>query len=123
MEIFFNTPSWALSAIPDPKDPDPERYAMLAVLPYYLVVAFNRLIERGLPRGSPAIITSVAVEQELKSRKIVLEEVPSWTTQVSPLQQTLVIPNTLDQEPEEEFRSEQFLAKNIVIETTHVLFV
>lgn len=54
IEFFFNQPSRAVSAIPDPKDPDPERSAVLAALPYYLVIAFNRLIERGLPRNSPA---------------------------------------------------------------------
>lgn len=48
-------------------DPDPERYAVLAVLPFYLVFAFNRLNERGLPRDSPFIFFfPTAVENKLK---------------------------------------------------------
>ena len=45
IEWFFNHASWKLSEIPDPDDPDPERYAILAVLPRFLVIAYNRLIE------------------------------------------------------------------------------
>jgi hypothetical protein len=123
IEYFFNRPSWAVAAIPDPMDPDPERYAILAVLPSYLVTAFNRLIERGLPRDSPAIIAGPEVEAELRSRKVVLEEEPSWAAKVPPLPQTLVIPNGLNDEPEEETRSKRFLAMNIIAEEPHVLFV
>lgn len=63
VEFFFNRPAWTVADIPDPADPDPARYAILAVLPYYLAHAFNRLIERGLPRGSPAMIISSEVEE------------------------------------------------------------
>lgn len=54
-----------MADIPDPKDTaDPERYAVVAVLPFYLVMAFNRLIERGLPRNCPGIITSLEMEEK-----------------------------------------------------------
>ncbi|OTA58450.1 hypothetical protein K449DRAFT_449406, partial [Hypoxylon sp. EC38] len=49
VEFFFNQPSWVVAVIPDPRDLDPDRYAILSVLPYYLVKAFNRLVEHGLP--------------------------------------------------------------------------
>jgi hypothetical protein len=123
IEYFFNQPSWAVSAIPDPADPDPERYAILAVLPYYLVTAFNRLIERGLPRGSPAIVASDAAEDELRSREVVLEEEPSWVAKVPPLPQPLIIPDKDGKEPEEWTRGKRFLEMNIVAEEPHVLFV
>ncbi|EYE99291.1 uncharacterized protein EURHEDRAFT_399565 [Aspergillus ruber CBS 135680] len=54
IEYFYNQ-LWTVSEIPDPKDKNPERYAVVAALPYHLVRAFNRLAERGLPRASPAI--------------------------------------------------------------------
>jgi hypothetical protein len=122
IEFFFNQPSWPVSAIPDPEDPDAERYAILAVLPYYLVTAFNRLIERGLPRGSPAIIAP-EMEENLKAQKIALEEEPSWVREVPKLQQRLVIPDEFGEEPKEETMSARFLEMNIIAGEPHVLFV
>jgi hypothetical protein len=57
IEYFFYHSKWSVSSISDPKDNDSARYAILAVLPELLVVAFNRLIERGLSRGALAILT------------------------------------------------------------------
>lgn len=122
IEFFFNQPSWSVSGIPDPKDADPERYAILAVLPHYLVVAFNRLIERGLPRGSPPILDD-EIEAELRSRPVVLEEEPSWVAGVPRLEQPLVIPDRSGEEPDKKGRSTRFLAMNIIAEEPHVLFV
>ncbi|QKX54746.1 uncharacterized protein TRUGW13939_01835 [Talaromyces rugulosus] len=123
IEYFFNQSSWAVSAIPDPKDPDPERYAILAVLPYYLTRAFNRLIERGIPRDCPAIITSEEMEDELRARPKVLEKEPSWVEQVPSLEQTLIIPDDNGEVPPERDRSEQFLRKKVIMEEPHTLFV
>ncbi|KAL2120453.1 hypothetical protein VTJ04DRAFT_4480 [Mycothermus thermophilus] len=124
IEFFFNKngPAWSVAEIPDPKDPDPERYAILAVLPSYLVMAFNRLIEMGLPRGAPGIITP-EMEQELRSRPRVLEREPSWASQVPALEERLVIPYDDDGKTPEEVRSERFLEKNILVAEPHVLFV
>ncbi|KAI1129183.1 hypothetical protein F5Y10DRAFT_158728 [Nemania abortiva] len=123
IEFFFNQPSWAVSAIPDPEDSSPQRYAILSVLPFYLCKAFNRLIERGLPRGSPAIIAGDEVERELRARPVVLEEEPEWVFKVPALAETLVIPRRGGEEPEEEYISERFRSKNILVEEPHVLFV
>ncbi|GAB1314234.1 hypothetical protein MFIFM68171_04444 [Madurella fahalii] len=123
IEYFFNQPSWAVSAIPDPVDPDPERYAILAVLPYYLVTAFNRLIERGLPRGSPAIIAGAAAEEELRGREVVLEQEPSWAAKGPALSNALTIRDRSNKEPEEGTRSKRFLNMNIIVEEPHILFV
>ncbi|KAE8155258.1 hypothetical protein BDV25DRAFT_146401 [Aspergillus avenaceus] len=123
IEHFFNQSAWAVSEIPDPKDPDRERYAILAVLPHYLVVTFNRLIERGMPRDCPAIITSREMEEELKARTKVLEQEPSWVKEVPRLEQTLIIPDKNGEVPAEDSRSEPFLRMNIIVEAPHVLFV
>lgn len=54
IEYFFNLPKCLVSETPDPADPDPARCAIHAVPPQFLVMAFNRLIERGLHRDAPA---------------------------------------------------------------------
>lgn len=107
IEYFYNQP-WTVSKIPDPTDTDPERYAILAVIPYYLVKAYHRLAEQGLPRGSPAIITSQEMK-ELRSRESVREEVPEWVKSVPRLEKTLVIPTNDREVPDEESRSERYL--------------
>lgn len=122
VECFFNQPSWAVVDIPDPQDPDPQRQAILAVLPYYLTVAFNRLIERGLPRGAPAMITP-DIEEELRSRPVVLEKEPDWVASIPRLEQALVIPNDLGETPAEEHRSPRLLQMNIISEDPQILFV
>lgn len=118
IEAFFNHHTWPVSAIPDPKDPDPQRYAVLAVLPYYLVMAFNRLIEIGLPRDSPFIITP-EIEEELKSRERVLEEEPRWVLKVPRLEETLVIPRYTGEIPRENCLSGPFAKMNIRAENPH----
>lgn len=123
IEWFFNRSTWAVAAIRDPRDPDPARYAILAVIPQFLVAAFNRLIKMGLPRGSPAIIKGIEEELELKSRPIVLEELPLWTAKVAKLSKTLVIPNEVGEEPDERSRSPEFFAMNVVVQQPYVMFI
>ncbi|KAF9885376.1 hypothetical protein FE257_012994 [Aspergillus nanangensis] len=122
IECFYNHSSWAVSNIPDPTDTGPQRYAILAVLPYYLAIAFNHLIERGLPRGSPAMIISDEMEEELKSRPKILEQEPKWAMKVPGLEETLIIPGESEEEPSEESRSTRFLVMNIIVDEPHVLF-
>jgi hypothetical protein len=122
IEYFFNHADWSVTAIPDPRDVDPRRYAILAVLPEFLVIAFNRLIEKGLPRGSPAILTDDILE-ELQAKPKLLETVPPWTLDVPRLEETLIIPNEDNETPSEDWRSAQFLAKNIYCVQPHILFV
>ena len=122
IESFFNHPSWAVSSIPDPNDADPARYAILSVIPHFLMIAFNRLIERGLPRGSPAILSDEDLE-EMQSQQVVLEELPPWTARVAKLSKTLVIPDVNDETPPKEDRSRHFLNMNIISAEPHILFV
>ena len=123
IEYFFNRHTWAVYNIPDPKDSDPVRYAILAVLTDYLVVAFNRLINRGMPRNCPSIIVSAEMENELKSRPKILEKQPSWATKVRKVEHKLIIPQDTGEEPNENVRSARFLEMNIVAEEPHILFV
>ncbi|KAF1949595.1 hypothetical protein CC80DRAFT_598762 [Byssothecium circinans] len=114
---------WAVASIPDPKDADPARYAILAVIPQFMVAAFNRLIERGLPRGSPAIIMEDEAEEELKSSPVVLEELPSLAANVPKLAETLIIPDADGSPLDEQNCSPQFLGMDIVGRQPHTLFV
>ena len=122
VEKFFNHRDWLVSEIPDPQDPDPARYAFLSVMPAYLVSAFNRLMERGLPRGSPAILSDEELN-EVQSRPIVLEEPPKWSASVAKLDEVLIIPDSENAEPPEDSRSPLFLSMNIIVSEPHVLFV
>lgn len=123
IEFFFNQADWKVSDIPDPADPDPKRYAILSVNPRLLTKAFNRLIERGLPRGSPAIIMGDEGLEELASRPRILEAVPSWCEHVPKLEQTLVIPSADGETPGEDEASPEFKEKNILVWEPPVLFV
>ncbi|KAL9132146.1 MAG: hypothetical protein Q9217_000080 [Psora testacea] len=123
IEYFWNQHQWAVSAIPDPQDPDPTRYAVLAVIPKLLVKAFNRNIEMGLPRDAPAIITDF---DELQARPKILEEEPGWCKQVPALEETLVLPNEegiILEGKRDENASPEFLEKNILALAHHIYFV
>ncbi|KAK7001014.1 hypothetical protein R3P38DRAFT_1810209 [Favolaschia claudopus] len=48
---FHQQAHWRLADVPDPKDPDPTRYAIIASLVEDLVDAFNYEIKLGLRRG------------------------------------------------------------------------
>ncbi|KAJ4136400.1 hypothetical protein NW768_004013 [Fusarium equiseti] len=106
IEYFFNQP-WSVKSIPDPEDPDPARYAILAVLTHYLVKAFNRLIERGLPRGCPAIIDP-DTEARLRSQEVVLEQQPSWVKSVHRLKEPFKIPLASGETPADSTLSVEF---------------
>lgn len=113
IEYFFNRVNWRVADTPDPKDPDPQRYAILSVIPHLLVPAFNRLIERRLARDAPAIIMDF---EELAARPRILEEVPDWCARVPALKETLTIPNEDGEvltDKDDPRASPEFLVKNI----------
>jgi hypothetical protein len=56
IEFFCNKADWPVNTILDPKDTNPERNAILAVLTALMCRAFNPLIEKGLPRDSSPIV-------------------------------------------------------------------
>ena len=44
--------AWKVEDIPDPKDPDPVRYAALAGFAEVMALAFNERIDMGIPLGN-----------------------------------------------------------------------
>lgn len=120
LEFFFNKAKWAVKAIPDLKDTNPQRYAILAVLTALMCRAFNRLIAKGLPRDAPPIVSDW---ERLAAQPRILEEVPQWAKEV---QTRLDIPDEKDMfldGPDDPKACKEFLAKNILIEEPHIYFV
>ncbi|KAG7089405.1 hypothetical protein E1B28_011093 [Marasmius oreades] len=115
-------PNWSISSLPDPKDPDPLRYAILAVLTKLMCDSFNRRIGLGLPRDAPAIIEDFA---ELEARPKVYEEPPEWAKRVQALPEKVFIPNVEGKKLDEDHEdvSEEFKAMNIIVQMPHIHFV
>ena len=90
VEYFFNHSHWAVMEIPDPQDPDPVRYAVLAAIPHLLVESFNYNIGLGLPRDAPTYIEDF---DELRSRPKIFEKLPEWVTRVPPAPVEVRLPN------------------------------
>lgn len=129
IEAFWFHNEWKVKDIPDPKDPDPERYGCLACIPALLCVSFNKRIELGLPRDAPAIFTQDQLD-EWKAQEREYEQIPLWTKSVAKLKDTLAIPHwdnsKRDFVPLDGFESEkaskQFAEKNVLIWQPHIHF-
>ncbi|RDL35156.1 Uncharacterized protein BP5553_07087 [Venustampulla echinocandica] len=74
---------WSLHSIPDPCDPDPVRYAMLASTVEELVRAFNWRLQHGQRRNGRNVRRSM----ENPWPKYDPEVTPSWTASVPPIQE------------------------------------
>lgn len=81
--FFHDEHSWRLRRIPDPKDPDPITYAILASMVEALVDAFNWRLEQGLRRNKSVD------ESKQRNTNFKREEAPIWTAAVNPLPATL----------------------------------
>lgn len=79
--------SWATACIPDPRDPDPERYAVLATLAEQLVDAFNWRLKLGKRRNGDFIEPA----EDGTPAAFVPEACPSWVKHVPPLDELLVL--------------------------------
>lgn len=79
MQYFWHheEPQWTLAAIPDPRETNVERYAILASLVESLVTAFNARLALGLRRGRESI---VAKSDQIRSTPG--ERAPFWTCKV-----------------------------------------
>ncbi|WEW61203.1 hypothetical protein PRK78_006693 [Emydomyces testavorans] len=133
IEYFWRNHAWAVCDIPDPKDKDPARYAVLSCIPHLLVLAFNNNIELGLPRDAPAIMTHEQVE-ECRRREKRWERAPDWVAKVPPLKETLKIPHkkkvyveesdyTVLGDMNDPEASEVFREKNILMIRPHIYFI
>ncbi|RDB26155.1 hypothetical protein Hypma_006200 [Hypsizygus marmoreus] len=83
---FWDQEEWRIKDIPDPKDPDPLRYAILASLVESMVSAFNFKISIGLRHGRRPISFKFDEAARLDPNKP-FEEVPSWTSHVPPVEE------------------------------------
>ncbi|KAI1930173.1 hypothetical protein LOZ66_002071 [Ophidiomyces ophidiicola] len=81
-EYFWYQRCWTLHDIPDPKDPDPVRYAILASLLEELVVAFNWRLSLGLRRDRKHIIRVRDCDPYPPYDPVVA---PEWTSTVKPI--------------------------------------
>ncbi|KAJ7667337.1 hypothetical protein B0H14DRAFT_2213434, partial [Mycena olivaceomarginata] len=83
---------WRLSEWPNPRDPDPDRYTMLATIVEELVRAFNWRLGTGWCRDLDEERRPYSTRaQRLVRTPQPPESVPSWTLAVPPAQQTLVL--------------------------------
>lgn len=107
---FCNSTIWDVQNIPDPRDPDPARYAVLAALTHYQCEVFNGIIAMKLREVVPAAITSYEAELNLQRRIGALQlVVPKWATRVPRLQRDIVIPTIVGGIPEPEDRCDILL--------------
>lgn len=88
-EYFWkrSEPGWATELIPDPKDPDPERYAVLATLVEQLVEAFNWRLKLGKRRNGEFFEPA----EDGTPASFVPEVCPGWVKHVPPLDELLVL--------------------------------
>lgn len=104
-QYFWRRPEahWALEGIPDPRDPDPVRYAVLASLMEAMVDAFNWRLELGLRRGGKRWVER---DDDGTPAPFVPEVMPAWAGRVPALEDGLVIA--------EGGRGPRFAARNII---------
>ena len=83
-EYMWHRPGrkWHLCSMPDPCDPDPVRYAILASITEELVEAFNWRLSHGLRREGEIVRKTM----ENPWPAFVPEVKPSWTMSVPPIQ-------------------------------------
>ena len=124
IESFFDCWSWRVADIPNPKDPDPARYAILAVMTRFLVLAFNRKIGYGIPRNAPAIVGGRENFKKLAARPKQWEKQPRWAAKVPPMKHRLVIPRKSGAIPQSKQQaSKDLLKKNIWGFKPHIYFM
>lgn len=127
LEAFWRVKSWAVRDIPDPEDNDPARYAFLAGCTYLIARSFNERVKLGLRRDMPSLLTTDEAE-ELKKIPDHLrdyEEVPAWAVKAAPVEDLLSVPTEdgITLNGKDDKRADvDFLAKNILIWTPHILF-
>ncbi|KAF9554349.1 hypothetical protein CPC08DRAFT_753718 [Agrocybe pediades] len=81
-DYFWRHGDWKTKHIPDPKDPNPFRYAILAALVEVMVEEFNYKISLGMRRG----VRYPNTDEEMKALRDQVdkpyEEVPPWAASV-----------------------------------------
>lgn len=86
-QYFFYRCYWKLHDIPDPEDPDPLRYAIVASIVDELCEAVNWRLSLGLRRNREHIYRE---EDEDPWPPFTPEELPKWTKNVAPIDKNLL---------------------------------
>lgn len=121
-EYFFYRETWELRQIPDPKDGDPIRYAMIASLVEELYDAVNWRLGLGLRRNREHIPRKDGADP---LPPFTPQELPNWTKQVRPIDKDLlrssVPPEALDAQGnlllDEDGTNPNFASRNIIANT------
>jgi hypothetical protein len=80
--------AWRVEVIPDPRDPDPVQYAVLAGFAETMAICFNERIDLGMSRiGSDAVTNPISSEvgrtlsreESIAFTRVHYERAPSWT--------------------------------------------
>lgn len=120
--FVFSQPKWRLQDIPDPMDPDPLRYAMIASIVEELGEAINWRLSLGLRRNGEHVYR----EKDTDPLPLFTPEIlPGWTKKVPPMDKELLkssVPaDHLDGEGnlllEEKGESPIFARRNIITNT------
>ncbi|KAJ5923693.1 hypothetical protein N7454_008938 [Penicillium verhagenii] len=121
-EYFFYQAGWDIKDIPDPKDPDPLRYAMIASIVEELHEAMNWRLSLGLRRNKEHVYRET---NDASWPPFSPQELPKWTAKVPPMDKDLlrqsVPPESLDAEGnlvlEKGGKGPNFLKRNIITNT------
>lgn len=84
---FQSRKQWALHLIPDPQDPDPVRYAVLACLVEELVCAFNWRLSLGMRRNRAHVYRERDADPY---PPFTPERLPEWTKNVPAIKEWMV---------------------------------
>lgn len=85
--FVFSQPKWRLQDIPDPRDPDPLRYAMIASIVEELGEAINWRLGLGLRRNGDHLYRE---EDTDPLPPFIPEQLPDWTKKVLPMDKGLL---------------------------------
>ncbi|KAJ5091891.1 hypothetical protein NUU61_006761 [Penicillium alfredii] len=121
-EYFFFQENWKLQDIPDPRDPDPLRYAILASIMEELHEAVNWRLSLGLRRNREHVYRE---RDSDPWPPFTPEELPGWTKKVPPIDRDLLrlsVPSdSLDAEGnlvlEKNGKGTNFARRNIITNT------
>ena len=121
-EYFFFRKDWRMEDIPDPKDPDPLRYAIIASIVEELHEAVNWRLGLGLRRNREHVFRE---EDEDPWPPFTPEKLPGWTKRVPAIDKDQlkesVPPESLDSHGnlvlEENGKATNFARRNIITNT------
>ncbi|KAJ9213030.1 hypothetical protein DTO166G4_5360 [Paecilomyces variotii] len=122
MEYFFARPDWKLQDIPDPRDSNPLRYAVIACIVEELQQAINWRLSLGLRRNGEHVYRD---QNDDPLPPFLPEDLPGWTKNVAPIDKELlrqsVPPDKLDTDGnlvlEAGGQSRIFAQRNIITNT------